>query len=249
MTDMAWDDLDRELDIWATTGRLATLWWRDDDAGADHPALRRLCELGPAPLTLAVIPADATALDLPAHVSVVQHGHAHANHAGADGKKSEFPPGREPSLALTDLAGGRKRLAELFGPRLRPVLVPPWNRIAPALLPRLPRLGFHGLSTFSPRRAVHAAPALMQVNTHVDVIDWHGTRGFVGDGPALGQLVGHLAARRAGVADAAEPTGLLTHHLQHDEATWGFIGQLFQRTLKHPAARWLDVASAFGAGA
>ena len=67
----------------------------------------------------------------------------------------------------------------VFGQAASPVFVPPWNRIAPALLPRLRALGFRGLSTFrrSPRRA-QPAPGLAQINTHLDPIDWRGGRGL-----------------------------------------------------------------------
>ena len=39
------------------SGRPVALWWRDDDAVADTPALRRLLEIATVPLALAVIPA------------------------------------------------------------------------------------------------------------------------------------------------------------------------------------------------
>ena len=65
-----------------------------------------------------------------------------------------------------------------------------------------------------------------EINTQVDVIDWRGSRGFVGEGAALGRLVAHLAARRTSVVNAESPTGILTHHLVHDTATWRFLENL-----------------------
>jgi len=246
---MTWDDLARELDAWAAAGSRATFWWRDDDAASDQPALRRLLSLDAAPLTLAVIPQGAESLNLPAHASVVQHGHSHRNRAATGQKKCEFPAGGDRAVMAAELKEGGALLRRLFAGRFRPVLVPPWNRIDEALLPLLPRFGLHGISTFGPRDDSIAAPGLHRVNTHVDVIDWPGTRGFVGEAAALGQVVRHLAARRTGTADHAEPTGLLTHHLQHDEATWDFVAALLQCTMAHPAALWLDVDAAFGAAA
>ncbi len=55
-----WSDLDAELDRWASAGRTATLWWRDDDAARLTPALERLIALARrhhAIVHLAVIPA------------------------------------------------------------------------------------------------------------------------------------------------------------------------------------------------
>ena len=73
------------------------------------------------------------------------------------------------------------------------------------------------------------------------IVDWH-ARCVVGEARALGELVAHLAARRAGAVDAAEPTGVLTHHLVLDEGCWGFLEGLLRRTRSHPAVRWLNVA-------
>ncbi len=44
-TDTLWVALNAELDAWAAAGRTATLWWRDDDAGAMNDALDRLLRL------------------------------------------------------------------------------------------------------------------------------------------------------------------------------------------------------------
>ncbi|HYE00178.1 MAG TPA: hypothetical protein VEH84_12405, partial [Alphaproteobacteria bacterium] len=165
-----WDGLARELDLWGAAGRVATLWWRDDDAVAATPALDRL--LAPAlPLTLAVIPAAAEPglaerLRTAPAVTVAQHGWSHADHAPPGAKSIELG-GRPAAAVAADLAAGRDRLAALFGERFRPVLVPPWNRIDPAVLPLLPGLGYAGLSTFTPRRAAEAAPRVVRVNSHV----------------------------------------------------------------------------------
>jgi hypothetical protein len=88
------------------------------------------------------------------------------------------------------------------------------------------------------------------VNTHVDVIDWHGGRGFLGEAAALDLLIGHLSARRQGRADPDEPTGLLTHHLVHDADTWRFLENLQDFIRDHPGdqppARFIEPAEAFG---
>jgi len=98
-----WSDLFEELDRWGESGRMATLWWRDDDVTAPNDRLDRLLAIaGEVPVTLAVIPAMVAPELVPwlarraAHIAVVQHGWRHANHA--DGRrKSEFPAARAPA--------------------------------------------------------------------------------------------------------------------------------------------------------
>ena len=245
-----WRALERELDAWKTAGRPATLWWRDDDAERPGPALERLLALlgDDVPLCLAVVPAradDALAVRLATtSVAVAVHGYDHRNRA-TRGKKSEFPGDRDPQESKAEIERGRSRLERMFGARLLPVFVPPWNRLADALVPTLPGLGVAGLSRFAPRQEGQAAAGLVQVNTHVDPIDWHLGGGFVGEETALQSLIGHLDARRSRRADAAEPTGLLSHHARHDEALWEFLEDLKQVLCKHPAAHWLSPADAF----
>ncbi len=247
-----WQALELELAAWQAAGRCAGLWWRDDDAVAATPALARLLAVARrdhVPLALAVVPLlaeDGLAKAIAgAPVTPIQHGLAHANHAPAGARSAELAAGRPREDNLRDLARGRRRMAALFGANTLPVLVPPWNRIDAALLPHLPGLGFCGLSTFGARTHAFAAPGLLEVNTHLDIIDWRGGRGFVGEGKALGELTAHLRARRSGEVDADEPSGLLSHHLAHDAAAWGFLEELVARASAHPAVRWLAVREIF----
>ena len=246
MSAAAWDALRAELDAWGAAGRTAAFWWRDDDATRPTPALDRLVDLAGGagvPPALAVIPAQtnpalAAWMAEIAGPVVLQHGYAHANHAGPDAKKIELGADRSRDEILTELREGRVRLGLLFESRLE-VLVPPWNRIDPGLIAALPAAGFAGLSGFGPRAGALAAPGIVQVNCHCDPIDWRGGRGFVGAAAAIGALGAHLAARREGRADADEPTGLLTHHLVMDEECWDFLATLTELLGAHPAARWL----------
>lgn len=249
-----WDGLDRELDIWAARGRQATLWWRDDDAVAPGPALDRLLAIAAQhglPISLAVVPRPATTA-LAARIAaagpgiaVLQHGFAHRNHAGASEKKAELGAQRPVEAVLTELGQGAALLRARFAGAALPVLVPPWNRIAPPVVAGLRAIGVVGLSTYHPRAAREAAPGVPQVNTHVDIVDWRGGRGFVGAAAALGLMTAHLAARREGRHDADEPTGLLTHHLAHDEACWSFLAALASRLADRPGAVWLDAPTIF----
>jgi hypothetical protein len=194
------------------------------------------------PLALAVIPLQAQPSlfsTLGDQVCVLQHGADHRNRAPAGARKCEFPE-NDPA-ALERLAQGRERLARLAGNLFLPVLVPPWNRLPDALLPRLPASGFIGLSRYGARHA--SSGGLTHVNTHVDIIDWR-TRGFLGEEACLDAASAHLSARRAGRAEA-EPTGWLTHHGVHDAAAWDFLARLFEFTRELPSVAWRAGAGLF----
>lgn len=248
-----WSGLHRELDSWGGAGRTATFWWRDDDARAVTPELEKLLDLADAskvPLALSVVPVSADeglAGQLRGHesVAVFQHGYSHQNQAAPGDQKTEFGRTRPFPVALGEMATGWQRLDSLFGRQAKPVMVPPWNRLEPALVPMLPEIGYTGLSTWKPRRTGTPVSGLAQVNTHVDIIEWRGTRRFIGEGAALGGLVRHLEGRRTGKFDADEPTGVLTHHLAHDGACWAFAARLFAETLAHRAAEWLGADDLF----
>ncbi len=245
----AWAALTAELDRWAEVNRTASFWWRDDDAVAATPALESLLALSErhrVALALAVIPAAAeaglaeTLTRSTAPVTVVQHGFTHRNHAPPGEKTAELGDHRDVATVAAELTDGRDRLAALFADRFLPMMVPPWNRIGAEVEAALPALGFRGLSTFGPRPAA----GLGYLNTHIDIIDWRGNRGFAGDTASLGAAIGHLSDRRTGRCDPDEPTGLLTHHLNHDPACWQFIDRFLAETKRHSAAAWLSPADA-----
>ncbi len=229
-----WQALADEAARWRDAGRTAELWWRDDDAIDVGSSLDRLLAIvrdTGMPLALAVVPAQATSAlatrlaDEP-DVDVLQHGYAHTNHAVAPDKKIEVGVQRPAMLTLGELATGWMALERLFGPRALPVMVPPWNRIAPVLVPTLPEIGYRGLSTFGPRLRVHPVRGLLQVNTHVDLIDWKGGRVFAGEETVLAGLVTALAQARSG---GGEPIGILSHHLAMDAGAWDFLRSLWER--------------------
>ena len=230
----AWTALEREADAWRASGRVATLWWRDDDAAAPSPALSRLLALRPGcPLGLAVIPAAADAhlaAELTDPVDVLVHGFAHANHAAPGERKSEYPAGR---VAPDELRAGRERLESLFGNRVLPVFVPPWNRMGGDAAAVLPVAGYRTLSGYRGR----PAGPLPRLDTHVDLVDWRGGRRFAGDDAVLRALAGALAARRR--AGDSRPTGVLSHHLVHDVAAWRFLERLLVWGEDAPGVRWV----------
>jgi hypothetical protein len=239
-----WSDLVDELDCWAAAGRVAELWWRDDDAIAPTPQLDRLLRLAAEiPVALAVIPALARpdladAFASTQRVAVLQHGWQHADRAGR-GKKSEYPEGRPAAVVGAEIGAGRARLKTMFGPRALPVLVPPWNRLAGEFLPLLPGLGITAVSAMASRHPTALPPGLAAIDVHVDLVDWHGARGFVGKSAALGGLIDHLRARR--LNETAGPIGMLTHHLVLDRPTAAFLERLTGIGRSHAAIRWAAI--------
>lgn len=252
-----WRDLTGELDRWQVEGRVATFWWRDDDAEAPSPALDRLLALkdaspGGTPLSLAVIPGPAgpglaARLARESGVSVLQHGWTHANHAPPGERTIELGAHRPAPDVLAELTDGRQRLIRLFGRQFLPVIVPPWNRIDAAVAAALPDHDYRGLSSEG-ARARDRRRGFTVANVHIDIFRWQPPARFIGTDLALGQAVRHLAARRLGTVDPDEPTGLMTHHLQHDAGCWQFLERFLAVTASHPAVRYLPAAEIFVPG-
>ena len=244
---MSWRELDAELGRWRDAGRMADFWWRDDDAAKPSAPLTRLLELSDTsgvPLGLAVVPLEAVPEIFGGlRAAVLMHGTDHRNRAAAGEKKTEFPAAESGDEAIARLCVARERLAAQ-AKRFVPALAPPWNRFKQPLAARLPEAGLYGLSGYGPRDKAEAAPGVRRVNTHIDIIDWRGTRGFVGEEAALRLAVKHLASRRNGDVDASEPTGWLTHHALHDKAAWQFLERLFERTAAR-GALWIDPVALF----
>lgn len=224
------------LDRVADQGRTIAVWWRDDDVTHATPALDRLLALAEAaacPLALAAIPARlhdslperlAASLD----VSVLAHGYAHADHAGPGAKRSEYPTERHAAEVRSELRRARARLIAAFGRRSPPVLVPPWNRISPAMVRPAAEAGFAAISVFGPVSAGFAS-----LNTHVDPVDWRGARSLV-EGPRLHSVWGAAIA-------GGGPVGLLTHHLMFDELLWHYTASLLDCLSGHPAVTFASV--------
>lgn len=217
------------------------LWLRDDDAVEPTKPLDRLLEMADrhaVPITLAVIPAQASdalaarlaSADCADKVTVAVHGWSHQSYAPVGEKKQELGLHRPLGDILAELARGSNDLARRHGSQFVPLLVPPWNRIDPAVIQRLPSIGFRGLSTFGNQ----TSSVIDVMNTHVDVIDWKGSRG----GRATADLVAELAAL---ISKGSAPIGILSHHLIHDQQAWKFLKQLLELTSAHSGARWLSI--------
>lgn len=244
MTDTPWDDLNRELAKWRQADLTPTLWWRDDDAQQDTPALQQLLNLSAdfdIPLLLACIPLgseDSLPQALRGHQGRVwgcQHGYAHHSHSTPPVRKSEYPAERDPQAMGEELLKGKTILSKRLGTAFYPAFVPPWNRVGeevPALLADLGYAGFSGLGE------IPKQPPLPTQNVHIDIIDWK-LRQFRGTEATLAQLVTHLQIRRQNPHRRREVTGLMTHHLDHDDACWAFCRALFEHLQTHDV-RWLS---------
>lgn len=239
-----------ELAVWRDLGETLPVWWRDDDATQPTPALDRLLGIAGrfgAPLHLAVVPepavpALAERIAAQSEVYALPHGWAHQNHAPKGKPKAEFGRHRPAALMLNEIGRGFDRIRELFGERALPVFVPPWNRVSSRLFPALSKLGFSVVSTWKARKAAQAAPGLARVNVHVDPIAWRRGRGLVDPAFLARKTARQLERRRLGIWDKAEPYGLMTHHLVHDEAIWAFTEAYLEVLAESGVARWTSPA-------
>lgn len=232
-----WQPLIAELTAYRAAALTLRIWWRDDDATRSGPRLRKLGRMSRrtgVPVHLAVVPARLEpslvrfCARRPYAIPLV-HGYAHENRAPEGQKKSEF--GQPHPDSAERAHEGLKILRNSFGEQLVPIFVPPWNRVAPETVQALPALGFTGLSTFTPRSQRLAAPGLVQINTHLDPIDWRNGGGLIAPETLIAQTVHQLQDRRQGRADPAEPFGLLTHHIVHDRAIWRFAEDFLKHML------------------
>jgi hypothetical protein len=237
-----WQMLVEELDRWYDAGRRARFWLRDDDVHEPTAALdellRRLRSHG-APCLLAVIPMLAgeplaARLQNEPLVRIAMHGAWHTNHAPAGHKSAETPVERGLDPIFAELSTARTRLIAHFGGRAGDWYVPPWNRIEKAVVARLPNLGFNAISTFA-ENLFHLGPALAQVNTHIDLMDWKGGRIGRTEAAISMDMATQLArARENGWA----PVGILAHHLVHDAMAWTVLDRILDLISRHPAAMW-----------
>lgn len=248
-----WERVSDELDIWKRERRRASFWWRDDDAGDVSLTLERMADVASlhrVAIALSVIPLKRTArlasfVERRKNLDVLVHGYAHISHARQGQAKREFGGARPMDAMTRDLAGGLALNGAAFGARLLPVLVPPWNRISPELLRHLPRLGFRGLSTWKPRPETAKIRGLLQVNAHLDPVNWRGGRVIKPEAQVASLLLRKLRWRRSNPCRALEPLGLLTHHEFWCAEKEQIVVNLLKATRNHPAVSWLSATEVF----
>ncbi len=249
-----WDRVREELDIWAAQKRIAHFWWRDDDAQDVSVSLKRMLSIArefDVAIGLSVIPVGVKVslvryLATSNHAQVLVHGYAHKNYARNGQAKRELGGARSLNDIIEELSKGLELTRASFGNHVLPVIVPPWNRIAPKAVEALPGIGYRGLSTWKPRLRVKPFPGLVQVNAHLDVIDWRRGQVVKDERLVAAVLLRKLRWRRADPARASEPLGLLTHHKLWNPEKEKLVLQLLDATRRHPAVIWHSASAAFG---
>ena len=252
-----WQKLENELTLWRQANIQPKFWWRDDDASKPGLKLKQLADISAGlPISLAVVPnwlddkqPLAPWLDLNFdNATVIQHGWAHKNHTKPNQKKSEFCGNRPIEDSINDIIKGNKLLKSLFKQRYQAVFVPPWNRISDNVIAELSNMGHLTLSTYGAAKNNLHRP--IRLNCHVDIINWREGRKFIGENNAIRLFIDHLAAKRLILTakydaldvkniDHNEPTGILTHHMDHDDDCWQFLRNLMEFS-KDNQMKWLS---------
>lgn len=215
-----------ELRLWAKAGRAPVLWWRDDDARAPTDALGSLLALARrhgAPLTLAAIagpqlPQLVQQIKVEPDVEIAVHGFKHVNRQ---------PKGRGFGEVVAEdglewvRAQLRATVMAFHRAGAQPTLfVPPWNNLAPQLIEAIEGSPITAISAFDQERG--RCEGVPRLDAHLDVLRWKGGGRFRGRWRFLSRMRRLMTKRRLS-ENWDEPMGLLTHHLDHDEATWAFL--------------------------
>ena len=115
---------------------------------------------------------------------------------------------------------------------------PPAERHDPRVVRRRPESAGYGKHDREPQPVA----GLARLDTHIDPVDWHAGRGLHPP-PALLAKLAERVERLAGFPPGpAAPTGILTHHLVHDDATFAFVDALLHFLARGGLTRWLSGA-------
>lgn len=218
--------LGSELLLWARAGRTPVLWWRDDDARVPTGALEQLLNLARrhgAALTLASIagpnlPLLVRRVETEPGVEIAVHGFKHINRQPEGRSFGEIVEGDGVDWVSAQL---RSTVMAFHRAGAAPTLfVPPWNNLTPQLLAALPESSILAVSGFDRVSGVESGVA--RLDAHLDVLRWKGGGRFRGSWKFLSRMRRLMAQRRL-AHRWDEPIGLLTHHLDHDKATWLFL--------------------------
>lgn len=220
-----------ELARWNAAGHAPVFWWRDDDARRPSPALDRLLDLSRrfgAPVTIAAVPdgdlqALAKACAGTPGVELAIHGFRHENRAPAGQPSGEVNDQDNLEAVTAEVEAAIAAFAKAG--LTADLFVPPWNNAHPTLEAALVR---HSLtvSRYDAMRAPDGSPP--RIDAHLDVMRWKPEARFRGARRFLLRARRLLVERRVrGLW--SDPIGLLTHHLDHDEASWTFLEAFLAR--------------------
>ena len=217
-----------ELQLWAKAGHAPVLWWRDDDARSPTGALEQLLNLArrhQAPLTLAAIAGPhlqllVRRLETEPGIEVAVHGFKHINRQPEGQGFGEIIAQDSVDWVRSQL---RATVMAFHRAGVAPTLfVPPWNNLQPQLIEALPDSPLRAVSGFD--QTSQAVDGVARLDAHLDVLRWKDGARFRGAWKFLSRMRRLMKQRRlAGQWD--EPIGVLTHHLDHDLATWLFLEQ------------------------
>ena len=234
-------ELRGSLELIQAEGKEVQIFFRDDDIDEDEESLIRLLDLFLAhgvPLNLAIIPdllSDATVkrlhtreLWIPESLGLIQHGWRHINHE-REGRKCEFGISRSLADKFTDIARGKTRLEEAFGPRFYPAFTPPWNRCTQDTFGVLDELGFVVLSKDQGKEAVHGHQ-FQEISTTLDLYRWKGGASLTPPDVTSSTLINQLWE--------LDRVGILLHHKVMDNTALTFLDQLLGELRHCPHVRF-----------
>jgi hypothetical protein len=215
-------------------------WWRDDDARRPGPALNRLLHLSrrfEAPLTLAAVPDGDMAALVEACAAIRTSTWRSMASATRTARRPASPRARSMTCdTLDDISAEVETAIAAFARAgLTPDLfVPPWNN-AHATLDACPGAARPDGVTLRRDRAPGARTAPGRSSGH-HALEAR-SRAFAG---ACGSCCGRGAcwSSAAFAGYGMSRLGLLTHHLDHDEASWRFLAA-FLSTFKPVSRRGL----------
>jgi predicted glycosyltransferase len=225
------------LELIQAEGKEVRIFFRDDDIDEDEESLIRLLDLFLAhgvPLNLAVIPdllTEATVkrlhrreLWIPESLGLIQHGWKHLNHEH-EGRKCEFGISRSLADKFNDIARGKSRLEEAFGPRFYPAFTPPWNRCTQDTFGVLDELGFVVFSKDQGHAPIQDHN-FREISTTLDLYRWK-------DGATLkpaDEIVSALISQMREL----DTIGILLHHKVMDDKALTFLDQLLNELRRCP---------------
>ena len=234
-------ELRRSLELLQAEGKKVRIFFRDDDIDEDEDFLVRLLDLFLAhgvPLNLAIIPdllSDATVrrlhtreLWIPESLGLIQHGWKHINHE-QEGRKCEFGISRSLADKYNDIARGKSRLEEAFGPRFYPAFTPPWNRCTHDTYGVLDELGFVVLSKDREKDSAQGH-RFQEISTTLDLYRWK-------DGATLKPADEIVPALISQMRDL-DTIGILLHHKVMDRTALTFLDQLLDELARCPVVRF-----------